>query len=128
MQRSLITLALIGPRRLPLGLQGNRIKFSRDAIHNSIINPRESWDGSLCSPLLNEQLCVRILRSGLQVRSPIAGIGEKRKKKNERKGKGEKEKKKKGGRRNARMHGETMDRKNPRNIRTSVLLHHFKGI
>lgn len=114
MQRSLITLALIGPRRLPLGLQGNRIKFSRDAIHNSIINPRESWDGSLCSPLLNEQLCVRILRSGLQVRSPIAGIGEKKKEKNERKGKGEKEKKKKEGRRNARMHGEAMDRKNPR--------------
>lgn len=128
MQRSLITLALIGPRRLPLGLQGNRIKFSRDAIHNSIINPRESWDGSLCSPLLNEQLCVRILRSGLQVRSPIAGIGEKKKKKTKGKGKERRKRKK---RKEGEMLGCTERRwiaKIRVNIRTSVLLHHFKGI
>lgn len=43
--QSLITLALIGPCCLLWGLQGNRIKFSRDAIHNSIINPRESGPG-----------------------------------------------------------------------------------
>lgn len=76
-------------RRLPWGLQGNRIKFSRDAIHNSIINPRESWDGSLCSPLLNEQLYVTYPTFRPLSSNPIARIG----KKKERKGKGKKKEK-----------------------------------
>lgn len=48
-----------------------------------------------------------MLRSGLEVRSPIARIG----KKKERKGKGGKKKK---GKEGEMMLGEAMDRKNPR--------------